>query len=172
MDPEVIERLLLDRALGQLPVDAATLLDAYLAQNQDAAQATRAFEPAVGLARKVLVTQAAVAMPPFPAARISSATQRRLRFRVIKNVGALAALWLLGVGVGTRWSVSPDTTNFRQPEHTIPIVETHLASQRSTGDDFWSAARLYQTACNAKHAETAKIVWNSPLENPKLRGEL
>ena len=48
MDAETLQRLMLDRALGALPSDCETLLDAYLASRPEAAALSRELDAAVG----------------------------------------------------------------------------------------------------------------------------
>jgi hypothetical protein len=172
MNPDILERLLIDQALGQLTPDMVALLDAYQSDHPAVGPRASGLERTVRLAGDVLRTREIAALPPFPAARIRSASNKRYTLRVVRDVSALAATLVFGVLLGTRVLTPSAAIAPRPTERSLPVVQVTPAQRPTTGDDFWSAARLYQTACNAKHGATTRLVWDSPIERPKLRGEL
>lgn len=99
MKPELLESLLLDRALGELSPAVAALLDAHLANDPAAARRAAEFDSTLQLAR------AAVAVPSEPPRRpldlerlrhAQTATRSAVRRMEILRLAACLALGLAG----------------------------------------------------------------------------
>ena len=139
IEPDIIERLLTDRALGETHADVDALLDAYLAEDPRAAAAHRSIDGAVALAGAVLADDVAINPPLLDAARINTALQRRRARRYLLNAAALAAVLLIGVAIGSFNRSNPSarpafTTAGPQPD------------ERSKPSHFWSAQRIIALA--------------------------
>lgn len=200
MNPETLERLLLDRSLGVLSPDAAALLDAYLARDPDAFRRAAALDATVDLARQAMADDApAGQLPPFPAERLQRTAVAFRRWRIIGRAAALAACIVLGVLIGlslsggdgpaggggaallvSRQSDSPTTDEpsrrryasrlFAQPESAAAPVYG-AARMTSDGDEeFWSRRRIARRASAAVSTEQPGWIWQSPIHRPKLRG--
>jgi anti-sigma factor RsiW len=174
MDAEVLERLLLDRALGALPPDVESLLTDYLERDRAAAARAREYESAAADARRVLGSPAAIQLPPFPAARMGKVERTRRRLVLIRNVGGLAAALVIGVGLGAGLLQSGPTARSDR-EHPMlqpapaPMLAAAAASSARPGG-FWSAERLYEAARSAKRSTSAHVVWESPISEPSIGG--
>ncbi|MCK6482533.1 MAG: hypothetical protein HUU22_19065 [Phycisphaerae bacterium] len=200
MNPETLERLLLDRSLGALSTDAAALLDAYLARDADAVGRAAALVSTVDLARRALADGASGgALPPFPAARLRREAVVFRRWRAIGRVTALAACVLLGVFIGrsyfdaggptverdgvslvSRPAPSPvtDEPATEQPASSVfdqlesATVRTPAAARLTSDgdDDFWSRRRMARRAAADVSTEEPGWIWQSPIHRPKPRG--
>lgn len=170
MNPETLDRLLLDRALGALTPDACELLDAYLEREPDVAARGRQFAVATDLARQALVADRPAVLPPFPQQILRSADRTHRRLVMVRNVASLAACVLLGVGLGAHLLRTPQAA--RGPDHVAPPPEqtTVRAIGTDTSPGFWSVERLRNVARAPRPAAPAELEWDSPLSKPKLRG--
>lgn len=164
MDREVLERLLMDRALGALAPDVVAVLDAYVAMDAAAAARAREFDAAALAARQVLGL-AMAEVPPFPAARLARIDRTRRQLVLIRNVAGLAAAIVLGMVVGA-WGFKP-AAPVAGP--TVVLVAPRTAEAESGG--FWSRERWLAAAQAARPSGHAALIWKSPVERPRLRGE-
>ena len=140
MKPELLDSLLLDRALGELPPAVAALLEAHLALDPAAARRAAECTATVELATRAVAVPAATPPPALDLERL-----RRSRFTVLAGLRrnellAFAACLALGLGLGwfarpTPNPVSPSLVALTSP---APAV-TAPAEPRST---FWSVSRL------------------------------
>jgi anti-sigma factor RsiW len=169
MDPETLDRLLMDRALGGLPPDMETLLAAYLEANSRAAARAREFEQAAAAARNVLRERTPLSLPPFPAVRIDQLERARRRVTWVRNVGGLAAAVLLGIGLGVALlgHRSEVPAGRMAPAPTVAALDAELKP-----GEFWSAARLYEQARHNRRSDSVRFIWYSAVERPRLGGAL
>lgn len=136
MKPELLETLLLDRALGELPPAVAALLDAHLAQSPAAARRAAELDATLQLARS------AVAVPretprPLDLARLRHAHRAARATTRRAELLRLAACLALGLAGG--WLARPA----RSLAARAPAVVV-LAPPRPTdpATHFWSVARF------------------------------
>lgn len=168
MDAETLERLLMDRALGGLAPDVDALLDAYLAQDPSAAERAREFTAAAAAARAVLGAHGREALPPFPGPRLAALEAARRRLRIVRNVTSLAAVLIIGIGLGiglardARRAPRPDT---RPARLVLATVERPM---RNTS--MWSKQRLIERARRTHSDADLKLIWESAVDRPHLGG--
>lgn len=164
MDREVLERLLMDRALGALTPDVVAVLDAYVAVDAAAAARAREFDAATLAARQVL-GPAMAEVPPFPAVRLARIDRTRRQLVLVRNVAGLAAAIVLGVMVGA-WG-------FRRagPVAGPTAVKASPQTAEVENGGFWSRDRWLAAAQAARPSGHAALIWESPVERPRLRGE-
>jgi anti-sigma factor RsiW len=159
MKPDVIERLLLDRALGRLDSDPDALLADYLANDASAASQAREFQDVVHLARAAIRQPVHAFEPPNQIHRL---VWRRRAERAL----ALAASFVIGVGitalalraslrrednaVALAPAVQNASTGSRQPEVGVKSKIDSLP--------FWSTQRLCLLASAATADATAKEI--------------
>jgi len=144
MKPDILERLLMDRALGRLDPDAEVLLTDYLANDPAAAAQARELQETVSLATEVMRRPtSAVEMPT----QIHQLVWRHRTERVL----ALAASFVIGMGLtalviranprlGSTVAVSPPPMARIQPA----LVKSQIESL-----PFWSNQRIYLLASAA-----------------------
>jgi anti-sigma factor RsiW len=161
MKPDVIERLLLDRALGHLDPDVDALLEDYLVNDASAAAQARELQSLVHLAR-------ATVRQPVPAAAPPNQIHRLVWRHRAEQALALAASFVIGVGItalalranlrheNNAVSLAPSIQNASmQPPRLNALVEHKIESLH-----FWSNQRLYllasAAAADANAMETVK----------------
>jgi hypothetical protein len=141
MKPEMLETLLLDRALSELSPEVSALLDAHLAQNSAAARRAAEISATLQLARAAVVARVAAPSRALDLARlqrehrgIHSTARRTEIFR-------LAACLALGLVLG--WLARPS----RDVVKRAPAVAA-LAPARATdpATQFWSVAHFAREA--------------------------
>jgi hypothetical protein len=92
MNHEILERLLIDRALGQLTEDVEALLAEHLSSSSQAGKMAEDIEMTVSLAAKALPPSRIAAPAQFPISNLLREEHFRRRL-------ALAASFILGAGV-------------------------------------------------------------------------
>lgn len=136
MKPEMLDPLLLDRALGELSPEVAALLDEHLAQNPAAARRASEFSSSIPLARAAVATPPATPRP-LDVARLQSASAARGNIRPMELL-RLAACLALGLTLG--WLARPT------PPAPAPIAVAALTPVTARPTDpptqFWSVARF------------------------------
>jgi len=151
MDAAILERLMIDDALGALSPDVRALLQAHLSgRESELAQWHRVADTA-----KLALPPATVeSLPPFP---------RRFGWRMAPSLAmglAAAAVLLLGIGIG--WRVAPSPSVPIAAAHT-PAPPRPVATAGVT--DFWSSNRLVAVALDTeRHAQPAPH-WNPSTNN-------
>ncbi len=170
MDGEILDRLLMDRALGGLSPDVEALLAAYLEQTPTAAARAGDYNAAADAARQVLRGDRPATLPPFPAIRLHQVAEARRRLRLVRQVAGLAAALVLGVGLGAglfRGQAPSGGT-------VTPVGVDHqlaAADERPAAGDFWSAVRLYERARHMRQTSSARLIWDSAVSRPRVGGE-
>jgi hypothetical protein len=170
MDSETLDRLLMDQALGALPLDVDMLLAAYLDHDAAAAARAREFAAATMAARRLLRQPTPTRLPPFPAADIHNVEQTQRRVHALGYVASMAAVLVVGIGLGLVFPRSP-TRATPAPLITLasaaPIVAAHEAEA-----GFWSTQRLYENARQVRRADTPRLIWDSTTSLPRLGDRL
>lgn len=173
MDAETLERLLMDRALGTLPADADTLLEAYLTHDAAAAERAREFAAAAAAARQVLHAGEAAPLPPFPVTRALKLEQVRQRIRWLRNTSGIAATLVMGIGLGA-WLAQPPAARPAGPDRPQSVLVAHpakSAGEDSHGTGFWSVSRLARRIRGPRPVPAAPLlIWDSPVTQPRLGG--
>ena len=163
MNAETIERLLIDRSLGMLSEDVETLLEAHLAVDAATALAAAGFDQTAALARRALAGETAVELPPFPAERLRSEGRSLRRWIWSRNISAVAATLVIGVGLGAAMfggSVSV------ADKAVVVITDTPPVSSGSAG--MWSTRRLIERATREPEKSASRLIWDSPVRKPRL----
>ncbi len=168
MKSEMLETLLLDRALGELSPEVAALLDAHLAQNPDAARRAAELAGTLQLARAATAAPVASAPHPLDVGRLRRAqrTQRSAARRV--EIFRLAACLALGLGLG--W-----LAHAPQPRLEIAAATPHRATPLPAVSPagFWSVARIVaeeqaRRGTNDRNETRYALRWESPTKQPRL----
>jgi anti-sigma factor RsiW len=171
MDTKLIERLLVDRHLGELPDDVSELLDAYIADKPEYSRLHRELTRMLTLAGQTLNSPPLTDEPmPVLAPHRPSATpspRRRFGIRMWLRTGALAAALALSFILGARTSESPRGSTL-QNEVLVRAVSGH---DRNPQAGFWSLSRLQESTSHRPSAgKTNRIDWNAPF-SPTWTGE-
>ena len=153
MKPDVLERLLMDSALGRLDPDVEALLADHLAGDPAAATQARELQSVVRLATDAIRT-------PLPAIELPCQIHRLVWRHRTEQVFALAASFVVGAGITALVFHAnlrrENVTAARTPAiPSSPIVAgTQSASMASKLDSlpFWSNQRVVLLAAGASKA--------------------
>ena len=126
MKPEMLESLVIDRALDSVPLAVAELLDEYLAANPEAARRADEVTATLRLARAAVVPSLGKPSRPLDRGRIGRAAQARRLASLAPELARLAACVALGLVLG--WWARPAQA---------PILEA-AASRSEQPSQFWS----------------------------------
>jgi len=189
MNPETLDRLMLDDSLGAMADDIRSLLaDRIGPPGSPAAARLTAYRRTVDAARAALAQPARAPLPPFPAARLRDGALRLRRRRQVGRIAALAASLVLGLGLGylafsradvTAPAPAPAPVAVAQtapsnpepfPEQPFPGTSPESAPAPAVVTDFWSARRLAAHAMAARPQAPVKVTWLSPVEEPSIGG--
>ena len=171
IDPEILERLLIDHALGELSPDAEALLADYLAREPKASEEAEEIARAVDVARCALTPSEDA--KPYSLPPLLLYARWRILWRAGARAAALAACLLIGVGVGLWFSQSKQVI-----ETQVEVARASAAQQsaREDGDgteeanrsEIWSARRFYEAASRPARTKRARLIWDSPTKMPRL----
>jgi hypothetical protein len=157
MKSDVIERLLLDRALGRLDPDVDALLVDYLASDVSAATQARELQDVVHLATEAVRQPVLAIEPPNQMHRLV------WRHRAERAL-ALAASFVIGVGI----TALALRANLRHEDNTVSLAPSiqnaamplsrrdALAKNKIESLPFWSNQRLYLLASASTADANAK----------------
>ncbi len=161
MNTETMERLLIDKRLGELPPDTAQLLDAYLAVNPDSAALAAEIDTILKLAGRALEPPARVTaedLPPFPAHKAAARGGTNRNWGWVRPITVAAAI-VLAFFLGTRTATSPQLAFTDRSEVIVPS-----ANPTSSDEQFWSVNRY----AARRRALQRSVEWNSPLFWPRI----
>jgi hypothetical protein len=170
MKPETLERLVIDRTLGELAPDTEELLVAYLDANADAARSVEDIRGVIETANRAARIGSAEEEegPPLPSPRfvaVASRGRRRPRAAWAKRVAAAAVIGLafwLG-SLGTR----PDADL-----HSVPMANSGLTlaprTSHTTNAGFWSLGELSRRNATRRESRLPAINWPGPVSRPRL----
>jgi hypothetical protein len=169
MNQEMLERLLVDRALGALPPDVEALLDAYLEMESARAPLRGEIDETVRLARQALAPPRPLSLPPLKLVptpeRTTAGTRRRTWWPA-----ELAAAFVLGLGLGPWvWHQSHPAAS-RTEIAAVAAVEAvgHSFDATTRSPAFWSMARLTDAGSKIPLSPRPRISWTSPVRKPQL----
>jgi len=169
MKPETLERLVIDRMLGELAPDAEELLVAYLDANADAARSVEDIRGLIETAnRAVRIGSSPEEDPPLPAPRfvaLASRGRRRPLAAWAKPVAAAAVIGLafwLG-SLGTRPNAEPRSVPLVNSNATLAPRTTH-----TTNGGFWSLGELSRRTATRRESRLPAVNWPGPVSRPRL----
>jgi hypothetical protein len=165
MEPQQIEPLLIDYALGAASPEVSTLIEAFQAIDVDLKSRINQLRQLTELARQAIPAYQTLTVPLFPHRQLQSARRLSQWRRRAVRIAALAACLLLGISIGNR---------LRSPAMTSATTATALLSSTSTTaapadavpvaavDDFCSYSRfLAVTQRNVDRPAHSQPAWHS-----------
>ena len=167
MNTETLERLLIDRASGELPPDTAALLDAYLQSTPSAAAAAAAIEETLLLAKQAVAPSSEPALPPPSFDRPLRILERESKpdLRLAQWAYGMAACFAGGLLLG--WFLMRPPIEPRRRE--LAIISQAPAQTVAAAPGFWSISRLYQPDSTAAPAPRKdQLIWESPVKKPQI----
>lgn len=168
MNPTILERLLIDRKLGELPPEAEALLEDYLQLNPEHRILAEGVERTLDAAGAVLgraVDGRNWPLPPQPLLTTGLAAPGPWRIAILtwSRRAAVAAAIGLAFLLGNLTRSEPSSIlALNKPRAVLPA---HLATE---ADGFWSLRRLQQNTGAAVEVERQRIEWSAPVGIPKI----
>jgi anti-sigma factor RsiW len=154
MKSEVLERLLIDRAAGQLSPDVAELLEARLQHEPAARRDAAEIAETLRLARLALAGRRVVALP----------ASRPSRPRAVSIwAWAMAACFVCGLSLGI---FAARGVNDSHSVASAPAYQTAATTADESG--FWSVRRLRAALPRVGGKPENSIVWKSPVMKPEI----
>jgi anti-sigma factor RsiW len=153
MKSDVLERLLIDRAAGELSPDVEELLEAHLQQDPAARREAEEIGETLRLARLALAGQTIVALPGL-----------RSSWRVPSWAWAMAACFVCGLSLGIFGARG------RSALPRIASIPSRETAAITTADEsgFWSARRLQAGLPPVGVKVENRVIWKSPVEKPEI----
>lgn len=165
MNREALERLVIDRQVGELSADAGHLLDAYLNLSPPEAESARELESMIQSASAALkaVPRGDLApMPALDAKRIEQVKGQTLQVPRWTRPAAIAAVVALAFFLGSR--VGP-RQNF---EAGTQFAAIPMAPQSHPEIDVWSVSAYENRSRTSQSENRQTVVWSSPLSRPRI----
>ena len=163
---ETLEKLAIDRRLGELTEDAAALYDAYLAQNPDDASAITTIDQTVDLVRAALDDGPFEPVLPLPLPGFFRAARRANAARRIRDgltgfavAASLALFAWLGTGVSPVGSTNSATGG---------IAQSRTGSAETSKPGFWSLSSLKVDRVPPRSDGQSSIEWTGPITKPNI----
>jgi anti-sigma factor RsiW len=154
MNNEVLERLLIDRAAGELPPDVEELLEAHLLQHPAAREDAAQIGETLRLARLALAGQPAVMLPALQPS-----------WHVPNWAWRMAACFACGLLLGI-FSMRGRNESLRV---TASIPSREMAAITTADESsIWSARRLQAGLSSVTVKAENRIIWKSPVRKPDM----
>lgn len=172
MNPETLDPLLLDRALGELPPPVAALLDEHLARDPAAAQRAAGLVETLQLARQSAAKRFQGEPRPVPDVDWLRRAAGQVRWRSnFFGLAKLAACVALGLVLGR--TTGPDNP---APAPSGPVaIGTVPADTASPVPEtkFWSVARQVAeqrsgSVRSSRHGRDDDLLWTAPFKMPRM----
>ena len=148
MDHETLDRLLTDRAVGQLDDDVAELLADYLAERPELQERAGPIEETVQLAERAFRRYDRYELPPLDRNRIDKSRRSSRRSKLGRQALTVAAAFFLGATTVliTRPAerLIPDGSGLAT-NGPVPLV-AYPSTQPVSDDNFWSLEQVPVTA--------------------------
>jgi anti-sigma factor RsiW len=165
LDADVLGRLLLDRALGELPPDVEAVLDALLAEDPEARRLAAELSGTVAQARDALTRRAEAQPVDLPPLRFGRPAGRPHRGPA-RFATAAAACLLFGLCLG--WWTSGLRPGRRAGGPARPAVVLSADVPAGRESKLWNTEKLWQRAVNSRKDRRPRVAWSSPWTLPKM----
>lgn len=156
MDHATLERLIIDRELGELSADSSALLDAYLASGSTDSPVEQEIASTIDRVRTALIAPTAPRLVTLPPLRAMKTPQRRAA--ALQRLAVAAAI-VLAFFAGTRSGsiITPED------ESTTSVT---VAQSDPGASGFWSLDRLRRTQTVLTN-QSRMLNWVSPMTLPQ-----
>lgn len=162
MDHDALDRLLMDRAVGELNADVEALLDEYLERHPATQEHYLETVETVKLSRSLLRSEDREGLPAFQVSREFVVSRRRMT--TLQTVGMAASL-LICFFMGRQFAEN------KKPIVRTPVVAQHMRERSESTTGIWSLSRF---RTDSKPIRESNWKWSSPVQQPKPlnQGEL
>ncbi|MEK6643038.1 MAG: hypothetical protein AABZ08_03955 [Planctomycetota bacterium] len=165
MNHETLERLLIDRRLGELTEDTEALLKEVLRLAPDTAPIAERIDATLELASRALraAKSPAAPLPPLNSQSLAIAAKRPISSTALPGRFAIAAALILTFWLGGRMS-SPTSISVSDRTPQLQITKAIDASPVNV----WSLGQLAARSVQTRTSDSANIQWTSPIARPQL----
>lgn len=173
MNQEILERLLIDRAAGELPPDTTALLEDYLAGKKELAAEAAQIEETMRLAKQAMAGSRTPVLPPMrPTVKLTvidggKKSTQRLPYWAYGMAACFAAGLMLGL-LAMRGGNLPTAVVIKTEQPAAAAV----VKAPSAEPGFWSLARLQSVKHVAATKPDYQITWTSPVKRPEIKPSL
>jgi hypothetical protein len=168
MNQEILERLLIDRASGELTPDVSALLKHCLAREPALALAAKETEEALRLAKQAMTLPVAPRLPEPGFRKVAMLVYPR-EFSARRQ----APLWALGMAacfLGGLLSGGILLSGRQLPSAPEIAAQTSVIAKTAPAQSgFWSIDRLVAKDAAARPVAASPLIWKSPVRTPELR---
>jgi len=164
MNRNLLERLLMDQALNELPDETTALLDAYLADHPELQSLADSIQETVTIGKRAVQADLPP-LPAFPKERLLSRSGPA-GWKTTRRWMSIAASLLIGIGIGT----SSLLWQTRLPQGRIssePYVQAQPVS-----DGYKSARAFWSSKAYMQRYEKSRKEWNRKNENSKIQMQI
>jgi hypothetical protein len=170
MNPEILERLLIDRASGELSPDVVALLAAYVSTDSESASQAAQINETLDLAKQALALRPQSALP---SARFACQSSIPLsgscaHWWTSRWAYGMAACFAGGLALGLL--ASRDTPRSPAEEFLSKNPVPNKAAAVET--TFWTPQRLYPRHPAAVTNNNSRLIWKSPVRKPEIQSTL
>jgi hypothetical protein len=156
MDEEILDRLMIDRAVGALDPDVEALLADYLKQAGISEEEPSLTCEVVRLSRNLLKTEEGAVLPRF---RISQLVRKRHRRWVVLQTASVAAMLMIVFLMGRRHVVDNGPVPMR------PVVTSVVTDPSTSGSGIWSINRFRKLS--PSYRSSSRWNWTSSVRQPE-----
>ncbi|MBN2685505.1 MAG: hypothetical protein JXR40_09525 [Pontiellaceae bacterium] len=157
MNEDILDRLMMDHALGTLEPDVEALLNDYLSKHADMRSQSSSTQEVVQLTKELLRTEESAVGHVIREPHCRKVLLRRLI--LLPAIGVAAALMIIFTSMQDN-SEHPPTKKKQTVAAVVPRVETS-----AVGSGIWSTAERLETP---KPRRTSRLKWTSPVRQPQL----
>jgi anti-sigma factor RsiW len=175
MKPEILETLLLDRALGELAPPVAALLAEHLARDPAAARQAAVLAETLQLAHRAAAPSSGSAPRALPAAPWLRRAAWRARWRGhLFGLAQLAACLVLGIVLGR--AIRPESPVTAEPRPSVIVSAPVSLAATGSQPKFWSlASRAAEQRAGSVRSRGRDggeaMLWESPFKMPRGEGK-
>jgi len=175
MNPQTLERLIIDRSLSGLSADTDALLTAYLEMQPAAAAVDQQMTQTAELVQRAMADEpvaSTCSLPPLSVGRFVAAKRWQRRIGPYVYTAALAACLVLGFGLGAL--LFSDRSRLAETATTVRLVQNALDQQQEVTEDsgFWSIKNLRSDLSESPTRPSSYLIWDSPVSMPRRGGSL
>lgn len=164
MKPELLERLLIDRELGELAPEVAALLEEHLAANPEPSARAEEMRELLQRARAASADADQAPSVRLDRARFHRAQQAAWWRAQVGESARLAAVLAIGLGLG--WAVGLRSPQFPVAAERIAIADEAAPAASTT---FWSIENHLKNARPENAVPSRyRLQWDSPVKMPRL----
>jgi len=158
MNDEILERLLIDDAMGQLPADVKALLAAHLASSPEARKIAEEIDATVNLAAKALPRPRIATPVPSPIPRLIGRDRIHRLLALAASFVAGAGFAFLGLkGATLRSGPAAPMPAVAQVSHPIPAARPPSDVERAAQSlPFWSNRRAILLSIATRHQRESR----------------